>query len=119
MIDLETVTIDELMDKLYELAHLCYQRDKEFAVAEEEYQILDDAAKPFKSVKMDSYEVKTTAEKERMFYASIDYVQWLHGYQAARSKARMARVEKDNAQRLHDTCRSILSAKNKEWSRQS
>lgn len=112
MINLEIITPSELESQLYSLAHKCFESDKAYIQADEDFQILEDARKPFLAVLMEGMDVKTTAEKERLAYASMDYVQWQQGYQNARNKARQLRVERDNYIRLWETCRSLLSSRN-------
>lgn len=112
MINLDTITVEELEKMLYDLAHKAYDADKAYVKADEEFQMLDDAKKPYLAVLMDGFDVKTQAEKERLAYASLDFSQWQLGYQQARKKARQARVERDNLQRLWESCRSIMSSRN-------
>jgi len=118
MINLEQTTPFELEQILYQLSHECYESDKAYIDAKEKYEILEDAKKPFLMVLMDKFNVKTMAEKERLAYASSDYLDWLNGYQQARREMNRARVERDSKMRLWETCRSILSSRNKDWSRQ-
>ena len=111
-INLDTISIPELEEMLYKLAHKCYAIDKEFIQADEQFQILDDNRKSYLASIVDKQSGKTTAEKERAALQSAEYLGWLEGYQAARRASRQARVEKDNIIRLYETARSILSSRN-------
>lgn len=112
--NIEELTIAELEQKLYELAHSCYSADKLYIDGDEQYQILEDNKKSYLASLVDSQEGKTTAEKERKALMSPEYGAWLEGYKEARKKARQLRVERDNLSRLWETCRSILSSRNNE-----
>lgn len=112
--DIELITCGELETKLYELAHNCYAADKLYIDGDEQFQILEDNKKSYLATLVEAQEGKTTAEKERKALVSPEYGSWLEGYQAARKQSRQLRVERDNLQRLFETCRSILSSKNNE-----
>jgi hypothetical protein len=117
MIDLDTITPAELENKLYKLAHECYAADKLYIRASEDFEILDDNKKPYFACVVDEQAGKSTAEKERAALKTPEWGEWLRRYQAARYRAREARVERDNKIRLHDTCQTILWSKNKERGR--
>lgn len=112
MLNLETITISELEQKLYELAHECYKKDKEYIEADEIYSILDDNKKSYFACLVDESLGSSNAEKERNALQSPDWGKWIEEYQKARMTSRQARVNRDNLVRLYETCRSILSSRN-------
>lgn len=112
--DLNNVTPAELEMKLKELAHLTYKKELEWIEAQENYDILEDNKKSKFACIVEIMEGKTSAEKERAALVTIDWGVYLNTLSNARKLARLSRVEKDNANRLYDTCRSILSSKNAE-----
>lgn len=112
--DLTTATPALLEEKLKELAHLAYEKDLEWVDAQETYDILEDNKKSRFACIVEASEGKTSAEKERAALITADWGVYLNTLSNARRLARLSRVEKDNANRLYDTCRSILSSKNAE-----
>jgi len=116
--NLDTISLIDLGEKLRELAHKCYEADKAYIKADEEFNILDDNRKSYLATLTDAQEGKSTAEKERAALQTPEWAVWLEGFQAARMRSRIARVERDNAIRLWKSCEDIIFIKNKEWNRE-
>lgn len=60
------------------------------------------------------FDVKTTAEKERLATLSDEWKQFIEGLDAARKESELAKARKAVAIRNWETTRSILSSKNTE-----
>lgn len=116
--NLETVTPLQLETYLRDYAHKIYAADKAFILADEAYSVLEDNKKSYWATVVESQQGGSNAERERKAALDPAWGEWISGLQEARIKARMARVERDNLVRLWESCRSILSSKNKEWGRQ-
>lgn len=115
--NIEMATPLQLEEKLYRLSHDCERAEAAFVKAEECFNMLDDYKKIIFAEITERMDGKTTAEKERKALTSQEWKTWLAGYQAARAEASELKAKRNSFQRFHDTCRSILSSKNRERDR--
>jgi hypothetical protein len=112
MIDIDTMTPEQLEHELARCAHECFHADRAYVEANELFKEKDDARRSVFSVIVEGIIARTTAEKERLAYIEPAWGNWLKEFAKIRLEASNKRILRDNWLRRWETIRSILSSKN-------
>ena len=104
----------ELQEKLFDLCGKCYKADKDYIIAKEQLEVLEDFKKIIFDEIVERQPGDKTNYKERQARISHEWKEWLKNYQVIRVAEAEARVIRDKHRRDWETCRSLLSAIKKE-----
>jgi len=104
----------QLQQKLFDLCKKCYEADKAYVEAKEQFLVLDD----IKKIRFEQIVEKQSGDKvnyrEHKAKISPEWGAWLKTYQQFRYEEQKARLMRDKYRRDWETCRSMLSTANQE-----